>query len=278
MALRLAEVNDLLARARKVSLLAQVPTSGFHVGAVVVSEKGIYEACNVEAGRISVCAENAALNMAKTAEGDGLSVHTIAVYGSSPTCPPCGSCRDVIHELARDAQIVFRQDDRPTVTGLLDLFPYPTDLTHMSTVIQNHTEEPVLEYLAGAARAASRKSYDPFSHLMIGSAVQTRQAVYTGCLVASGACGRATVSSELNALNAARMAEGDAMEVERIVTVGNGTLLSPSGTTRQALIELAPNAVIMFPDHGRYRTMNVTDLLPLPFGLTSSRVQREGIE
>ncbi len=238
----------------------------------------MYEACNVEAGRIAVCAEHAALNLAKTAEGESLAVRAIAVYGSSPTCPPCGSCRDVIHELAPEAKIVLRQDGRPAVYGLPELLPHPTDLTPMSEFIHDVNRDPVLEFLASAAHAAAQMSFDPFSGLRIGTVVQTRRAVYSGCLVANGACGRATVSSELNALNAARMAEGDAMEVERIVTVGNGTVLSPSGTTRQALLALAPHADIMFPDNGHFRRMKVAELLPLPFGLSAPRAQRSGLE
>jgi cytidine deaminase len=98
----------LLAAARAAAKLAYAPYSKFRVGAAVLTSSGkIYAGCNVENASygLSNCAERTAVFKA-VAEGERQIV-AVAVYTPTrrPT-PPCGACRQVIHEFGPRAVIL----------------------------------------------------------------------------------------------------------------------------------------------------------------------------
>lgn len=80
---------------------AYSPYSGFSVSAVAVSSDGrAFAGCNVETAHFkSICAEASALSAMVGAGRRELAAIYILGPGKS-ACPPCGDCRQRIHEFA----------------------------------------------------------------------------------------------------------------------------------------------------------------------------------
>ncbi len=100
---------ELLERAREARTRAYAPYSRFPVGAALLDDSGaIHVGTNVENASygLTICAERAAVFRA-VAEG-ARSFRAIAIAGpyDDQPCPPCGSCRQVLHEFAPDLMIL----------------------------------------------------------------------------------------------------------------------------------------------------------------------------
>jgi cytidine deaminase len=104
------EYAALVAMAREARERAYCPYSQFAVGAAALTSTGrIFLGCNVEnaAYPATICAERTALVSAYAA-GER-EIVAIAVLADTPAAPvsPCGTCRQVIHELAPHAAVVL---------------------------------------------------------------------------------------------------------------------------------------------------------------------------
>lgn len=86
---------------------AYAPYSNFLVGAAVLAGDRIFTGANVENASYpqSICAERSAVTAAVSA-GE-LAIRAVAVVGSEddPT-PPCGGCRQVLHEFGPGMLVV----------------------------------------------------------------------------------------------------------------------------------------------------------------------------
>jgi cytidine deaminase len=108
-----ADLIDIADRAR---VRAYAPYSKFRVGAVVeTASGGVHCGVNVEniAYPTGICAEQAAIAAAVTAEGPALRILRIAIgaenaSGTTVPCTPCGGCRQYILEFGADIGVVFR--------------------------------------------------------------------------------------------------------------------------------------------------------------------------
>jgi cytidine deaminase len=109
--------RELVERAQEACAQAYAPYSLFAVGAAARSKSGsIYTGANLEnaSSGLTICAEAAALTAASSA-GD-LALETIAVVGlsfndtagASRVVTPCGSCRQLITEMAQLTQTDVR--------------------------------------------------------------------------------------------------------------------------------------------------------------------------
>jgi len=126
----LAIQDDLFECAIKAKERAYAPFSRFKVGAAILTKSGkLYSGCNIETSSYSltICAERLAVFKA-ISEGEK-SFRAVAISTSSDDfCPPCGACRQVLWDLARDID-VFLVQDRKTYQKfrLADLFPKAFD-------------------------------------------------------------------------------------------------------------------------------------------------------
>ena len=120
-------MNDeqLLDAARTVREMAYCPYSEFQVGAAIIDENGnVHVGCNVENAAYpqGSCAEAGAIS-AMVAAG-GQRIVTIAVAGGGDktrACPPCGGCRQRIHEFSDEkTRIIFKDNDEKWHTYSMD--------------------------------------------------------------------------------------------------------------------------------------------------------------
>jgi len=121
-----AAERDLVAAARDVSGRAYAPASRFAVGCAVLTAGGAtYTGCNVENASygLTICAERAAIAAAVAAEGPRTRILTVAVHADTPSCSPCGACRQVIAELGPAAVVVYRRDGHLVRRGIAELLP-----------------------------------------------------------------------------------------------------------------------------------------------------------
>lgn len=104
-----SELQNLVAQALAARERAYCPYSHFAVGAAVLTSGGqVFHGCNVEnaAFAATICAERAALMSAYSA--GARDIVALAVVADAPgPVSPCGTCRQVIHELAPDATVVM---------------------------------------------------------------------------------------------------------------------------------------------------------------------------
>jgi cytidine deaminase len=99
----------LIEAARAARELAYIPYSRFAVGAAVLTASGrIFPGCNIEnaAYPATVCAERTALFNAYAA-GEREIIAIAVVADTSGPVSPCGTCRQVIHELAPQAIVLL---------------------------------------------------------------------------------------------------------------------------------------------------------------------------
>ena len=89
--------------AKAAQAKAYAPYSKFKVGAAVRMSGQIFEGANVENASypLSVCAERNAI--ANAIIGGATELEEVCVYtDASPPASPCGGCRQVLREFARD--------------------------------------------------------------------------------------------------------------------------------------------------------------------------------
>jgi cytidine deaminase len=107
---------------------AHAPYSGFRVGAALLCEDGeVVTAANLENSSLglSVCAERNAVARAVYLGKRSWKKLAIAT-DAEDTIPPCGACRQVLMEFARDLEILLVQSDGQwRSVRLSELYPQP---------------------------------------------------------------------------------------------------------------------------------------------------------
>ncbi len=100
--------KELIEKAKKARLKAYAPYSDFKVGAALLTKRGkVYTGANVENSTfgLTVCAERIAVFKAVN-RGDKNLVKIAIVADKNPPVTPCGACRQVLAEFAKDLKIV----------------------------------------------------------------------------------------------------------------------------------------------------------------------------
>lgn len=111
--IKVADLDRLLAAARLARSRAHAPYSNYRVGAAVLTRRGtVYAGCNVENASYGAtqCAERGAI-AAMVAAGDRDPVACVVVTAGPRPGSPCGICRQVLSEFARDMKIVLVAED-----------------------------------------------------------------------------------------------------------------------------------------------------------------------
>jgi cytidine deaminase len=107
------DMARLVEAARTARARAHAPYSNYKVGAALLTRRGgMYAGCNVENATFgaTLCAERSAV-AAMVAGGDRDPVACVVVTGGPRPGSPCGICRQVLAEFARDMPIVLVAED-----------------------------------------------------------------------------------------------------------------------------------------------------------------------
>jgi cytidine deaminase len=129
--------RQLIEAAQQARLQSVAPFSNFFVGAAVRTENGkIYTGCNVESASygLTVCAERVAIWKALS-EGERNFTELAVVADTETLTPPCGTCRQIIWEFARNADIVFANlQGESEVFHVADLLPRAFDARFLKSL------------------------------------------------------------------------------------------------------------------------------------------------
>ena len=122
--------EKLVAAAKETRLHALCAYSGFAVGAAIEDETGkIWGGCNVENSTygLTVCAERVAIWKALSEGVREFRSGAVVTDASEPT-PPCGACRQILWQFARDVPIVSATlEGKRKRYRLSQIFPEPFD-------------------------------------------------------------------------------------------------------------------------------------------------------
>lgn len=100
-------IQDLISRAIAARQRADVPYSGFPVGAALLTKSGqIYTGCNIENASygMTVCAERVAILKAVS---EGETEFVLLAVATEIGASPCGACRQVMVEFAPDMPVLI---------------------------------------------------------------------------------------------------------------------------------------------------------------------------
>ena len=126
---------QLIETAKTARLQSIAPFSNFLVGAAVKTSAGkVYTGCNVESASygLTVCAERVAIWKALS-EGERQFSELAVVADTETLTPPCGTCRQIIHEFCEDATIVLANLRGETeICRIDDLLPRAFDARFLS--------------------------------------------------------------------------------------------------------------------------------------------------
>lgn len=124
------DIESLIEAAKRARSQSVAPFSNFQVGAAVRTADGkVYIGCNIESASygLTVCAERVAIWKALS-EGERHFTDLAVVADTETLTPPCGTCRQIIWEFARNANIVFANlDGKSEKFHMGELLPHAFD-------------------------------------------------------------------------------------------------------------------------------------------------------
>ncbi|HKO44645.1 MAG TPA: cytidine deaminase [Pyrinomonadaceae bacterium] len=132
--------DDLISAALDALGRSVAPFSGFLVGAAVETASGeIFTGCNIESASygLTVCAERVAIWKA-VSEGKRDFTRLVIAADTESLTPPCGTCRQIIWEFAKNAEItlVNRKGDQDVV-HIRELLPLAFDARFLKEVARS---------------------------------------------------------------------------------------------------------------------------------------------
>lgn len=126
-----ARIEELVLAARQARSRAYAPYSHYRVGAAILTKGGrVFAGCNVENASYGacLCAERNAIGQ-MVAAGESSPVACVVVTKGPRGGSPCGICRQVLSEFARDMTVVLvgdgdtGQEEGRRQTTLAELLP-----------------------------------------------------------------------------------------------------------------------------------------------------------
>jgi cytidine deaminase len=137
-------LQQLIETAKSARLRSIAPFSNFLVGAAVKTAEGkVYTGCNVESASygLTVCAERVAIWKALS-EGERQFIELAIVADTEALTPPCGTCRQIIWEFAKNATIVLGNLRGETqVVSIRELLPRAFDARFLSGAAKKTAKE-----------------------------------------------------------------------------------------------------------------------------------------
>ena len=125
-----SDTNDVIEAALAARDRSVAPFSNFLVGAAVQTQDGkIYTGCNIESASygLTVCAERVAIWKA-VSEGERKFVRLAIAADTESLTPPCGTCRQIIWEFAKDAEITLvNREFKRKIVQIRELLPLAFD-------------------------------------------------------------------------------------------------------------------------------------------------------
>ncbi|MGB9749676.1 MAG: cytidine deaminase [Caldisericia bacterium] len=122
-----SKIEELISLAKKASLNAYAPYSGFKVGAALLTKSGkIFTGSNIENASYgaTVCAERVAIF--KAVSENEKEFEGIAIYADSNKLSfPCGICRQVMSEFSQNLIIILSNEKDRKIYTLKEILPYP---------------------------------------------------------------------------------------------------------------------------------------------------------
>jgi len=119
--------KELVQLAQQARLRSKAQYSNFHVGAALLGESGkIYTGCNIENSSFSltICAERTAIFKAISEGETSFKAIAIAAEGKG-FISPCGSCRQVLYELAGNIDcILIDEREKTKIISIKSLLPF----------------------------------------------------------------------------------------------------------------------------------------------------------
>jgi len=141
-------LQQLIETAKSARLRSIAPFSNFLVGAAVKTDAGkVYTGCNVESASygLTVCAERVAIWKALS-EGERQFIELAIVADTESLTPPCGTCRQIIWEFAKNATIVLGNLRGETqIVSIRELLPRAFDARFLSSAAKKPAIEPPKE-------------------------------------------------------------------------------------------------------------------------------------
>jgi cytidine deaminase len=139
-------LQELLETAKAARLRSIAPFSDFLVGAAVKTNEGkVYIGCNVESASygLTVCAERVAIWKALS-EGERHFTELAVVADTDTLTPPCGTCRQIIWEFAKNATIVLGNlHGESQIVSIKELLPRAFDARFLTAAKEaKESKEP----------------------------------------------------------------------------------------------------------------------------------------
>jgi len=123
-------LEKLIAAAQEARQRSLSPYSKFAVGAALLAASGrIYGGCNIESSSygLTICAERVALFKALS-EGERQFSHLAVTAATREFTTPCGACRQLLWDYARELHVTLINELGETRTVMLrDLLPEAFD-------------------------------------------------------------------------------------------------------------------------------------------------------
>ena len=116
------------------------------------------------------------------------------------------------------------------------------------------------------AKAATMRSYSPYSRFKVGAAVLTEAgSIYCGCNVENSSYGL-TNCAERTAIFTAVATEGAKTRIRAIAVWSRPERpCSPCGACRQVILEFGPEAIVLFQGRDGIEELGASELLPAGF-------------
>lgn len=137
-------LQELIETAKAARLRSVAPFSHFLVGAALKAADGkVYTGCNVESASygLTVCAERVAIWKA-VSEGERQFTELAIVADTETLTPPCGTCRQIIWEFAKNATIVLGNLHGETqIVSIRELLPRAFDARFLSDAAKSTDTE-----------------------------------------------------------------------------------------------------------------------------------------